>query len=66
MYPGTPSCLLEGFDKVKRCSIILAVGVGGQEDAPWKMSRRAFLCARGPARCLHGRADTVFDNLIGR
>jgi hypothetical protein len=55
---------LEGFDKDKVWCNISSVGVSGQEDAPWKMSRRAFLHARDPARCLHGCAGRFFDNLM--
>lgn len=36
--------------------------VGGQEEAPEKMRRRALLHARGRSRCLYGSAKMIFDN----
>ena len=51
-----------GFDKGRIWDRMEALVFGGQEDAPEKMSRRAFLCARGSTCCLHGSAGRFFDN----
>jgi hypothetical protein len=58
--------LAAGFDKAEIWNKVFGVGDDGQEDAPWNLSRRAFLYACGPARCLYGGAGMIFDNLICR